>query len=394
MLSMKLRDVRDAQVKGSRVLVRTDYDVQIDSRGAVRDDYRLKASLPTLQLLIKKGATVIIVAHRGRPIKRDIRYSLKPLQSILSAFLKRPVMFISTGVFSPAFSKTMAKIKPGQVVLLENIRFEPGEGKNADRLAKKLASLADIYVNEAFAEDHRSHASVMAISKYLPSFAGLRVQLEWKHLEPLRHHPGRPFVAILGGAKISTKLPLIRSLLRQADFVLLGGALANTVLRAQGLAVGQSIHEPAMLRIARQLTVTNPKLKIPVDVVVSKGMDGRSSRRQRAVGNIGPLERILDIGPDTIALYSAIIRQAKTIVWNGPMGLYEIPIFAAGTMAMARSIARSSAKSYAGGGETEDAIHRAKVQNKFTFISTGGGAMMEFLQGRRLPGLQPLLRRS
>lgn len=382
---MPLRLLQQANVKGKRVLVRVDYNVEAEKGGRLRDLTRVEATIPTLQWLLKRGAQIILVSHRGRPKGREKNLSLRPAVAPLERMLKRPVRLIDTPLFSRACVQAVAEAKPTEVLMLENIRFEAGEEDNSPALAKRLAGLADLAVNDAFADSHRAHASIVGLAKLRPMYAGLLLQKEISALTGLVKKPARPYVAVIGGAKISTKLQLIKRLLKQADAVLLGGALANTLLQAEGLAVGTSLVEPTMLKIAGGLTLKNPKLKIPCDVVVNKARS--SATRITAVGNIRPQESILDIGPDTIDFYRRILAAAKTVVWNGPMGVYERPPFNRATLALAKVIAATKHTSVAGGGETIDAIRRAGVAKKFSFLSTGGGAMLEFLEGKTLPGV-------
>lgn len=384
---MTLRDIRKTSVKNKKVLLRVDYNIAVDRRGRLRDLSRIQQTLPTITWLLKHGAAVIVISHRGRPSGRTAALSLKPMVTPLQKLLKRSVQFLPNPIFLPALKRQLEAVKPGQVVLLENIRFETGEATNSARLAKRLASFADILVNDAFADSHRAHASIAGVARYLPAFAGLLVQQEVAALSSLLKKPRRPYVAVLGGAKISTKLHLVHALLQRADRVLLGGALANTVLQAEGLAIGKSLSEPTMLRAARGLTVKNKHLTIPCDVIVASSPTSTAKRSVRAVGAIRAGERILDIGPDTVNLYRQILRAAKTIVWNGPMGLYEVSPFDHGTRAIARAVATSVARSYVGGGETIDAIKKTHLERRVTWCSTGGGAMLEFLEGKTLPGL-------
>lgn len=382
-----MRDIRKAQVRGKRVLLRVDYNIDADHRGRIRDLTRILATVPTISWLLSRGATVILVSHRGRPHGRDPKLSLRPIVPVLRRLLKRPILFVDSPVGAKSTAVSLAAMKPGSIALLENIRFEAGEEENSVALAKTLAGLADLAVNDAFADSHRAHASIVGVARYRRMYAGLLLQKEVAMLTGLLRRPKRPYVAIIGGAKISTKLHLIQRLLKQADYVLLGGALANTLLQAEGVAIGASLTEPAMLRAAEGLTSTNVKLKIPVDVVVSTKRVARAPATTVAVGNIRPRQIILDVGPDTIALYGSVIDKAKTIVWNGPMGVYELPPFDRATVALAKRIGRHRATSIAGGGETVDAIHRSGAAKKFTFLSTGGGAMLEFLEGKTLPGV-------
>lgn len=385
---MQLRDIRKAQVKGKRVLVRVDYNVELDNKGKLRDTTRLVATIPTISWLLKHGARVILVTHRGRPAGRDMSLSLQPIVSTLQRLLKHKVTFIGAPVYTPRLDVLLNNAPVGSVTLLENIRFESGEEDNSPKLSKRLISFADLAVNDAFADSHRAHASIAGVAKYIPMYAGLLVQHEVTELTRLTKKPARPYVAIIGGAKISTKLKLIQQLLKSADMVLLGGALANTLLQAEGVAIGASLTEPTMLKAAAGLTSTNVKIKIPCDVVVATKKQARADTKIKAVGMIEAKEIILDIGPDTIELFRRVIATAKTVVWNGPMGVYELAPFDRGTMALAKVIAKQkNIRSVAGGGETVDAINRAGVSKKFTFLSTGGGAMLEFLEGKKLPGI-------
>jgi len=385
---MQLRQIEKTKVQGKGVILRVDYNVEVEKNGRLRDLTRLEATLPTVRWLLKHGAQVILVSHRGRPQGRDKKLSLRPVVQPLERLLKRPIIFIDAPIFSQACATAIEQAKKGSVILLENIRFEPGEEKNSPVLARRLASFGDIAVNDAFADSHRAHASIVALSKQLPMYAGLLLQKEIMILSSLLQKPVRPYVAVIGGAKISTKLHLIKQLLKQADMVLLGGALANTLLRAEGIAVGASLIEPSMMKIAKGLRSTNSKLKIPCDVVVQTKKNNRVAIRTTAVGNIQPTERILDVGPDTIELFRRVLLTAKTVVWNGPMGVYEEPPFDRATIALAKVIGAKKIISVAGGGETIDAIHRSGVSKKFSFLSTGGGAMLEFLEGKTLPGVR------
>lgn len=391
-LTMKrMRDIRTAIVRGKRVLVRVDYNVEVDGRGRVRDLTRLQATVPTITWLLQHGAQVILVSHRGRPAGRSAKLSLAPLVQPLRRLLDRPVRLIAAPVFSRQCAAAIAAAKLQDVILLENIRFEAGEEDNSPALARRLASFADLAVNDAFADSHRAHASIVGLAKYRTMYAGLLLQREVATLNQLLTTPRRPYVAIIGGAKISTKLGLIRRLLKQADHVLLGGALANTLLQAEGVSVGASLIEPGMVRAAEGIRSTNKKLEIPVDVIVAQKKAARATTRRVAVGNIDRRDMILDIGPDTIDLFGRIIRAAKTVVWNGPMGVYELPPFNRATVALARRIARHRCTSIAGGGETVDAIRRTGMAKRFTYLSTGGGAMLEMLEGKTLPGVTATL---
>lgn len=381
---MKLRDIRKCQVRGKRVVVRIDVNAEVDARGRVRDTSRLVSVEPTVAWLRAHGAEVILLAHRGRPKGKDVRESLRPFVGPLSKILGCTVDFAEDIVTFSQQQRLHHRTNAKNVTLVENIRFLPGEEKNSTATAKVFASLGDIYVLDAFATAHRAHASISGVRKYTTVWAGLLLQKEVAALSAIMSKPPRPFVAVIGGAKISTKLAVVRRFMKIADYVLLGGALANTVLQAEGIAVGASLTEPEMLKVAKGLRSSDAKLELPVDVVVRAG----TTVRTVAIGNVAKRERIMDIGPDTVDVFSRALRDAKTVVWNGPMGVYEEAPFAKGTIALARRIGRSRPKhSVAGGGETLDAIHRAHVESAFTFLSTGGGAMLEFFEGKKLPGI-------
>ncbi|MBI4426624.1 MAG: phosphoglycerate kinase [Candidatus Kerfeldbacteria bacterium] len=381
---MKLRSVRSAKVHGRRVLVRAELNVA-DRAGRTADDVRIRAAVPTLRLLLARGARVIIVTHRGRPQGRVVqRLSTKPLARPLSRLLGVPVKTVNDCV-GPIVERAVMRLANGQALLLENVRFHPGEERNDRRFSRQLAKLADLFVLEAFGTAHRAHAAVVGVGQWVPSFAGLRFIEEVRILSRVLHQPRRPLVFVIGGAKISSKLNLIERLLGRADGLLLGGALANTILQAQGLNIGQSLSEPKMVRAVRRLQLTKRQLHVPVDLVVRQA-NGR--RAVRAVGDVGRRESILDIGPDTVTLFTTVLRRARTIIWNGPMGRYEEPPFDRGTRAVARAVARSRAYTVVGGGETVDAVRSQGLARAIDFISTGGGAMVEFLEGRRLPGVE------
>ncbi len=386
---MQLRSVREAQVSSKRVLVTAELNLARSPSGRVLDDSRLQAVLPTLRWLRRSQAKILIATHLGRPNGRVVEsLRTKPLARRLSRALGVRVMPLRESV-GPSVKPVVERMKPGQVILLENTRFHRGDEANDPHYARRLAELADLFVLESFGTAHRAHASIVGVGAYLPSYAGLQLVKEVEVLSRVLKHPRRPLAVLLGGSKISTKIELISALLPRVDALLLGGALANTILRAQGLQIGRSLNEPAMVRKVRRLKLTNPKFHIPVDVVVSAPP---VAPRVRAVGGVQHQESILDIGPDTIALYASVLDAARTIVWNGPMGKYEHPPFDRGTRALAQVVAGSRAYKVLGGGETVDAVRAEGCLKNIDFISTGGGAMIEFLQGRRLPGLE-LVRR-
>ncbi len=330
------------------------------------------------------------MGHRGRPEGKPKRkYSLRPVAKRLAILLKRQIQFVPQPV-GPVAEKAVATLKPGAVLMLENLRFDPGEKARSLIFAKRLARLGDLYVNDAFENAHRADASMVAIAKYLPSAAGLLLEEEVATLKRAITKPRRPLVTIIGGAKISTKIGLLRSLLRRVDYLLLGGALANVVLKVQGLQVGRSLIENKVEGLVRKIHLADVKLKIPIDVMVASAISARAPIVRRAVGRVGKKEIILDIGPDTVDLFRAIIETAGTVIWNGPMGYCELPAFAKGTRLLAHAIVSADCESILGGGETVQAVRHVGLLSKFSFVSTGGGAMLKFLEKGTLPALRPL----
>lgn len=392
---MKLKLVKEAKVKGKRVLLRVGFDVPI-ANGLVSDDTRIRESLPTIEYLLEQGSRIILLSHLGRPQgKVDAKYSQASVAVRLRELLgDHKVTFISESVTAQGLSAGIPAPEPGEIVMLENIRFCAGEETNDQMFAESLARLGDIYVDDAFSNAHRDHASMAALAECLPAYAGFLMAREVKALSEVVESPQRPFVAIIGGAKISTKLNLITTLLKKVDFLLLGGALANTILKAQGMQVGKSLIEEQMVSVAKSFTLTDNRLKIPVDVLAAKEIKEGAEIYKRAVGSLLSDEIILDIGADTVQLYKMIIEKAGTVVWNGPMGYFEIEKFAGGTYDIAKIISdQPKVQSVLGGGETVDAINHLGIKDKFSFVSTGGGAMLEFLEGKILPGIKPLIKK-
>ncbi len=386
---MNKMTVRDVDVRGRRVLVRVDFNVPI-ADGKVTDDTRIRATLPTLQYLLDQGAALIVMSHLGRPKKPDPAFSLRPVAERLSELLGRPVQMAPDCV-GPEVEAMAAALQPGQVLLLENLRFHPEEEKNDPEFASRLARLGDLCVNDAFGAAHRAHASVEAIARFIPVVAGFLMEKEIRYLSQALTNPGRPFVAILGGAKISDKIGVIESLLARADRVLIGGGMANTFLKAMGYRVGDSLVEDEALETARRLLQEGgERLMLPVDVVIADAFAPDAQARVVPVDQVPDGWRILDIGPQTVSRYAEEIRRAVFIVWNGPMGVFEFPRFAEGTFAIARAVAESGAVSIVGGGDSVAAVHAAGVADRITHISTGGGASLEFLEGRTLPGIAAL----
>lgn len=385
------KTIRDIDVKGKRVFVRVDFNVPVKD-GVVGDDTRIKAALPTIQYLLDHGAAVILASHLGRPkAGPDAKFSLKPVADHLSKLMGKPVAFAEDCI-GPVAEKAAKALKPGEILVLENTRFHPEEEKNDEGMAKQLASLADIYVNDAFGSAHRAHASTAGIAAYLPAVAGFLLEKEIKYLGQAVEDPKRPFIAILGGAKISDKIGVIRNLLNKADAVLIGGGMANTFFKAQGYPVADSLVEDEALDTARELLAGgSTKLRLPVDVVLADKFEAEAASRIMPTGPIPDGWRILDIGPETVKSYARVIHGAGTVVWNGPMGVFEFPRFAEGTFGIAKAVAESGAISIIGGGESVAAINQSGLADKITHISTGGGASLEMLEGLELPGVAALL---
>jgi phosphoglycerate kinase len=384
------KTVTDIDVKGKRVLVRVDYNVPIKD-GKVSDDTRIVAAMPTLNYLLDHGAAVILCSHLGRPKGGpDPKYSLAPVAHYLSGLLGKQVAFAEDCI-GPKAEAAAKALKPGDVLLLENTRYHPEEEKNNPDMARQLASLADIYVNDAFGSAHRAHASTEGVARYLPAVAGFLMEKEIQYLGQAIANPKRPFVAILGGAKISDKIGVIRHLLTTSDQVLIGGGMANTFFKAQGYPVGDSLVEEDALETARELVKDGSnKLRLPVDIVIGDRFDNDAQKKVMAMGPVPDGWRILDIGPNTVAAYSKTVQSAGTVVWNGPMGVFEFPNFAEGTFGIARAVAESSATSIIGGGDSVAAINQSGLSDKITHISTGGGASLEMLEGLVLPGVAAL----
>jgi len=385
------KSVKDIDVKGKRVLVRVDFNVPI-KEGKIKDDTRIRAALPTIQYLIEQGATLILCSHLGRPKDQpEAEFSMKPVAEYLGKLLGKPVAFAEDCI-GPAAEKAAAALKAGDVLVLENTRFHKGESKNDPEMAKQLASLAEVYVNDAFGSAHRAHASTEGVTKFLPAVAGFLLEKEIQYLDQAVENPKRPFVAILGGAKVSDKIGVIKNLLTKADTVLIGGGMANTFFKAQGYPVADSLVEDEALDTARELVkIGGGKLRLPVDVVIADKFEDGAQTRVIDVGPVPDGWRILDIGPQSVASFSKVIAEAGTVVWNGPMGVFEMPNFAKGTFAIAKAVADSQAISIIGGGDSAAAIAQSGLADKISHISTGGGASLEMLEGIPLPGLAALL---
>jgi phosphoglycerate kinase len=387
------KTIRDVDVAGRRVLVRVDFNVPLDD-GRVADDRRIREALPTLQDLRRRGARVILMSHLGRPegtVVESLR--LDPVARRLSELLGVPVRKLDDCV-GPEVERAVAEMRDGDVVLLENLRFHPGEEANDPAFARALASLADLYVNDAFGTAHRAHASTVGVTRYLPAVAGLLMEKELAYLSRALEDPRRPFVAILGGKKVSDKIGVIRNLLARADALLIGGAMAYTFLRARGYGVGASLCEADRLDLARSLLEDAEQRRVPVllpeDVVVADRFAPDASVRVVPAQAIPEGWMGMDIGPQTAAAFSKVVRTAGTVVWNGPLGVCELAPFAAGTRAVAEAVAASGAVTIVGGGDTAAALQQMGLADRFSHISTGGGASLEFLEGKVLPGVAAL----
>jgi phosphoglycerate kinase len=382
--------VSDFDVKGKKVLVRVDFNVPIKD-GKVKDDTRIVAALPTINYLLKHGAAVILCSHLGRPKDEpDPAFSMKPVADYLAKLVTVPVKFAEDCI-GPIADAAAKNLKFGEILVLENTRFHKEESKNDPGMSKQLASLADLYVNDAFGSAHRAHASTAGVADYLPAAAGFLMEKEIQYLGNAIADPKRPFVAILGGAKISEKIGVIENLLTKADQILIGGGMANTFFAAQGFAMADSLVEGEAIETAKELLAkSGGKLFLPVDVVLADAFDAEAKSQTQATGNIPEGWRVLDIGPKTVKVFAKVIKDAGTVVWNGPMGVFEFPRFAAGTFAVAKAVADSKAVSIIGGGDSVAAINQSGLEGKITHISTGGGASLEMLEGIELPGLKVL----
>lgn len=384
------KSITDIDVNGKKVLVRVDFNVPI-KEGKIKDDTRMTAALPTINYLLEHGAAVILFSHLGRPKDEpDPQFSLAPVAKHLATLIPNKVIFAEDCIGEVAEAAS-AKLQPGEVLVLENTRFYKAETKNDPEMAKKFAKLADIYVNDAFGSAHRAHASTEGVAQYLPAVAGFLMEKEIRYLGQAIADPARPFVAILGGAKISDKIGVIDNLLQKADAVLIGGGMANTFLKAQGIEMADSLVEEEAVQTAKELLAKGgEKIHLPIDLVLGNAFTNDAESKVTVVENVPAGWRVLDIGPASVEKFAKIISEAGTVVWNGPMGVFEMPKFAKGTFGVAEAVAASKAVSIIGGGDSVSAINQSGLSDKVTHISTGGGASLEMLEGKVLPGLAAL----
>lgn len=392
---MNKKTVKDIDVKGKRVLVRVDFNVPLDpSSGVITNDSRIRAALPTIKYLVDHGARVVLCTHLGRPDGRVVEgLRVKPLANRLSQLMGVPV-YVAPDCVGAEVEQAVAKLKDGDILFLENVRFHPEEEANDHNFAKALANLADIYVNDAFGTAHRAHASTVGVAKYIPAVAGLLIEKELTALSKILASPEHPFAALLGGAKVSDKVGLIQNILPKVDILLIGGGMASLFLKAKGYQVGASSVEVDKLETANTILAAAGKngttVLLPSDVVVTTDPKRGATSRIALVTEISPDEHIVDIGPKTIESFSKELKKCRTVFWNGPMGIYEIPAFARGTRAMAEVLANINATTIIGGGSTAEVVEDMGLADRMSHVSTGGGASLKFLEGKTLPGVAVL----
>lgn len=396
---MRKLTVRDVAVAGKKVFVRVDFNVPCDEKtGAITDDSRIRSALPTIRYLLDAKAKIILCSHFGRPDGKVVEsMRLAPVGKRLAELLGLPVN-MTRACIGPEVKQAAANLKEGQVLLLENVRFHPEEEAGDAAFASALAGLADIFVNDAFGASHRAHASITGITAFLPAVAGLLLEREIDMLGGLLEEPQHPFAALVGGAKVSDKVAVLDNIIEKTDFLLVGGGMAATFLKAESYDVGQSKVETDLLETAARLMAkarqNNVSLLLPVDAVVAEEISAKAEAKVASIGRILPKQKIVDIGPETVKNFLAALRQCRTVFWNGPMGIFEIPQFAGGTKAMANELASLDATTVIGGGSTAEIVTNMGLADRMTFVSTGGGASLQFLGGEKLPGVESLLDRD
>jgi len=388
---MNKKTVRDIDIKGKRVLMRVDFNVPMD-KGVVTDDKRIKAALPSIKYVLEQGASLLLASHLGRPKGGpDPEFSLKAAADVLSGHLGKAVQMAPDCV-GPEVEKLAAALQPGDVLMLENTRFHAGEEKNDLELARQMAALADVYVNDAFGSAHRAHSSTEGVARFLPAVSGFLMEQELEYLGRAVSNPEHPYIAILGGAKISDKILVVETLLSKCDRLIIGGGMANTFLAAKGVNMQDSLVEASSIELAKDILANaGAKLVLPVDAVIADKFDAEANTDVVAVEAIPAGWRMLDVGPKTLELYAETLQGARLVVWNGPVGVFEMPKFAEGTFGLARLLAASGAVTVIGGGDSASAVKKAGVAKQMTHVSTGGGASLEFLEGKELPGVAALL---
>jgi len=388
---MNKKTVKDIDIKDKRVLMRVDFNVPM-ADGRVADDKRIRAAVPTIQYVLDQGASLILMSHLGRPKSgSDPAFSLRAASEVLSSLLNRPVQMAPDCVGAEV-EKMAKSLKPGEVLLLENTRFHAGEEKNDLELAKQMAALGEVYVNDAFGSAHRAHSSTEGVAHFLPAVSGFLMEQELEYLGRAVANPEHPYIAILGGAKISDKILVVETLLSKCDKLIIGGGMANTFLAAKGLNMQDSLVEESSIETAKSiLASSSEKLVLPIDAVIADKFDADANSQTVDINQIPAGWRMLDVGPKTLDSYKAILGDAKLVVWNGPVGVFEMPKFAEGTFALAKLLAESNAVTVIGGGDSASAVKKAGVAKQMTHVSTGGGASLEFLEGKELPGIAALL---
>lgn len=385
-----MRNLRNENIKGKRVLVRCDFNVPLSKTGEVLDDFRIKKFLPTLKFLKESGAKIILITHLGKPKGIDLNYSIRPVARRLWKLFQGNIKFINDTI-GKKVEEEISLMKEGDIIVLENLRFYKGEEENDPNFSKSLANLADIFIQDGFGVCHRSHASTVGVTKFLPSFPGLLLENEIRVLSDSLVSPERPLVSIIGGVKISTKTKVIKKLLEKSDYVLLGGKVANSLLISKGIYVKDLLtpKEEELMEVAKEIDISNPKLRLPIDGVMSLANLDEEYLRIGGVGTLRSEEEIFDIGPETIEEYKSILSEAKTIIWNGPVGFFEQQPFDKGTTEITKMIGQNNRNVFSiiGGGETVEAIKKLGIIDQFDHVSTGGGAMLDFIAGNDLPGI-------